>query len=79
MADEQHPVKLPGFGLAHEQSSGLPIAKDWYPSPITLRERAMLSLMLALKDKPKWDRKVMRDDIVTKWRTISHLTTDQRI
>lgn len=59
---------LPGVGEPFEQESHLPVAEDWYASPLTVRERSMLGLMLALKDKPEWDRKVLDKSIVAKWR-----------
>lgn len=33
-----------------------------------VRERAMLAVMAALKDKPDWERKVLDETIVAKWR-----------
>lgn len=66
---KQHiPQPLPGFGASLKVESHLPIAQKWYASPITVRERAMLSLMSALKDKAEWDRKVFDESIVRKWR-----------
>ncbi|KAF7185222.1 hypothetical protein HII31_13497 [Pseudocercospora fuligena] len=61
-------IELPGFGLELEQESDIPIALDWHASPTTVKERAMIGLMLALKDKPNWDRKVFDEEIVAKWR-----------
>lgn len=61
-------VQLPGFGMELEQESNLPIALDWYASPTTVHERAIIGLMLALKDKPEWDRKVFDEEIASKWR-----------
>ena len=66
--DVQPEQPLPGFGLPLLAESHLPIAQKWYASPITVRERAMLSLMSALKDKPDWDKKVFDESIVGKWR-----------
>ncbi|KXS95124.1 hypothetical protein AC578_2878 [Pseudocercospora eumusae] len=62
-------IQLPGCGLELVQESDLPIALDWHASPMTVKERAMIGLMLALKDKPQWDRKVFDEKIVSKWRT----------
>lgn len=59
---------LPFFGKPFEQESDLHTAEDWLASPLTVRERSMLSLMLALKDKPEWDRKVFDEEIVSRWR-----------
>lgn len=66
--DVQPEQPLPGFGLPLPAESHLPIAQKWYASPITVRERAMLSLMSALKDKVNWDAKVFDESIVRKWR-----------
>lgn len=61
-------VQLPGFGLDLYQQSHLPIAQSWFASPMTVRERTMIGLMLALKDKPEWDRKVFDEGIVANWK-----------
>ena len=66
--DDLEHVPLPGLGEDFMQDSDYPIAEDWYASAMTVRERTMLSLMLALKDKPEWDRKVFDEEIVGKWR-----------
>jgi hypothetical protein len=36
--------------------------------PITVRERVMIAVMAALKDKLDWERKVFDELIVDKWR-----------
>ncbi|KAK4508643.1 hypothetical protein PRZ48_002382 [Zasmidium cellare] len=59
---------LPLLGEPFEQESELNTAADWFASPLTVRERSMIGLMLALKDKPEWDRKVFDEEIVAKWR-----------
>lgn len=68
VATEHLDLGLPLLGEPFEQESHLPTAGDWFASPLTVRERSMLCLMLALKDKPEWDRKVFDDTIVAKWR-----------
>ena len=68
MASDNNGIRLSGFGLPLERESKLPVAQGWFPSPMTVRERAMLGLMAALKDKPEWDRKVFNEEIVAKWR-----------
>lgn len=75
MAESEHDITadelelgLPGIGEPLEQESHLPVAQDWYASPLTVRECSMLGLMLALKDKPEWDWKVFDEEIVAKWR-----------
>ena len=61
--DDLEHVPLPGLGEDFMQDSDYPIAEDWYASAMTVRERTMLSLMLALKDKPEWDRKVFDEEL----------------
>ena len=61
---------LPGYCLPLSQDSHLPRAVDsWNANPITVRERMMISVMVTLKDKPEWHRKVFDEQIVAKWRT----------
>ena len=66
-------MALPGIDLPLEQTSELPIegaAGNWHKRaiPLTIRERVMLDLMAALKNKPDWEKKIFDKDIVRKWR-----------
>lgn len=65
-------MNLPGIDLPLQQESGLRTEGDdatWYEHalPLTVRERVMLDIMAALKNKTDWERKVFDDTIVEKW------------
>lgn len=66
--EDRSDLGLPGWDLPLEQHSHLPLASEWFASPLTVRERTMLALMGALKNKSNWDRKVFDEEIVAKWR-----------
>ena len=76
-------IKLPGFGLPINEggpSDRFPNAvMDWGATPITVRERTMMSMMNSITDKPEWDRKVFEDDIVSKWRQEALGTEDMDV
>lgn len=72
------PLKVPGFGLPINY---LPDG-EYFPSAIidvshsyslaqgdavTVRELIMLHLMNIITDKPEWDSKVFRKDLIQKW------------
>jgi hypothetical protein len=66
-------MALPGIDLPLDQHSDLPTEGQrgyWYEKalPVTVRERVMLTVMAALKDKPDWERKVFDELIVSRWR-----------
>ena len=66
-------MQLPGIGLPLNQHSALPLEGRrgyWYERalPLTVRERVMIAIMAALKDKPDWERKVFNELIVDRWR-----------
>lgn len=71
------PINLPSKGAAwaqlkswHDDRHAFPTALDpWTGWPITLRERAMISFMGEIAEKPEWQRKVCDKEIVQKWRT----------
>lgn len=72
-ADAVNKLALPGIGLPIKQDSELPIEGrrgDWRhcATPVTVRERVMIAIMAALKDKPDWERKVFDELTVDKWR-----------
>ncbi|KAK3704493.1 hypothetical protein LTR37_013776 [Vermiconidia calcicola] len=41
---------------------------DWDGRPLTLREKAMMSMLADVMDKPDWQHKVHNEEIVAKWR-----------
>lgn len=66
-------MALPGIDLPLRQSSELPSEGaygNWHKRaiPLTVRERVMLDLMAALKNKQGWERKIFDDSIVDRWR-----------
>lgn len=66
-------MAFPGIDLPLEQTSELPTEGadgNWHKRaiPLTVRERVMLDLMAALKNKPGWEKKIFDDKIVGKWR-----------
>lgn len=65
-------IKLPGFGLDvnyEGPEDRFPnVIMDWEGTPLTVRERTMMSLMDQITDKPEWDRKVFDEGIVQRWR-----------
>jgi hypothetical protein len=72
---------LPGIHLPIKQESELPTEGrrgTWrgYALPLTVRERIMIAVMAALKDKPHWERKVFDELIVDKWRQEALTATD---
>lgn len=65
---------LPGIDIDVKQDSGLPTEGRggyWYELalPVTVRERVIIAVTAALKDKPDWERKVFDESIVSKWRS----------
>jgi len=65
-------MALPGIDSPLEQKSDLPIEGvngnwDRRAIPLTVRERVMLDLMAALKNKRDWEKKIFDNDIVGKW------------
>ena len=69
-SEETRGVVLPGYGspLAPYHTPLRDATESWYARPITVRERVMIALMAALKDKAGWDRKVFDEEIVSRWR-----------
>lgn len=66
-------IAFPGIDLPLRQSSELPTEGaygNWHKRaiPLTVRERVMLDLMAALKNKQGWERKIFDNSIVDKWR-----------
>lgn len=70
MASER--IALPGFGLPVDHVNvreAFPNAvEDWALEPATVRERTMIAMMDSITDKPEWDRKILDEKIVGKWR-----------
>lgn len=67
-------MELPGVGAPIVQRSGLPTegrTGNWreIALPITVRERVIIAVIAALKDKPDWERKVFDENVVAKWRS----------
>jgi hypothetical protein len=67
--------KLPGLGLplSFMPEEHFPTAvphwqTGWAGTPVTVRERAMETIMNLITDKPDWHRKVLDDSIISKWR-----------
>ncbi|KAE8144643.1 hypothetical protein BDV25DRAFT_171273 [Aspergillus avenaceus] len=69
------PLKVPGFNDIPLELSldsedrfydGAPM--DWYSSPLTVRELAMLNLMETLTDRPGWYNLVFDKRTVAKWK-----------
>lgn len=73
MAPPEFRIARPGFGLPinHEPPHAFPHAiGDYVVSVgITLRERRMLDFITQISDKPDWDRKVLDQEIVAKWKS----------
>jgi hypothetical protein len=66
-------MNRPGIDLPLKQDSALPSEGRkgrWHEValPVTVRERVIIAITAALKDKPDWERKVFDDTIVDKWR-----------
>lgn len=67
-------VAPPSIGLPVSQLSSLPTEGDhdhcWFVHalPLTVRERVMMAVMAALKDKQDWEREVFDELIVNRWR-----------
>jgi hypothetical protein len=64
----------PGLGQPLPQQSPLRTegrGGNWFEValPVTVRERAIIAITAALKDKPEWERKVFDETIVSKWRS----------
>ncbi|KAF4303366.1 putative duf1665 domain containing protein [Botryosphaeria dothidea] len=73
MAPPEVRIARPGFGLPinHDPSHAFPHAIGDYvvSGGITLRERRMLDFITQISDKPDWDRKVLDQEIVAKWKS----------
>lgn len=66
-------MTLPGIDSPLEQHSLLPRqdydgAWSHYIIPIMVRERIIMAMAAALKDKQDWERKVFDEAIVNKWK-----------
>lgn len=80
LPDRSVGVQLPGFGLPVDHmpkwsreetiTQRYPHAiADFYASDgVTVRERRMLEFINQISDKPEWERKVLDEEIVAKWR-----------
>lgn len=79
------PTTLPGINapLYNETSSSFlsGIFNNWYEAalPITVRERVMLGVMAALKDKKNWEEKVFDPVIVGKWKSEALEASDRMV
>jgi len=70
------PLKVPGFGLAvdldlhpyHHKRFHHGV-NDFHNERLVAREVAMLGLMNAITEKPRWQEKIFDEKIVEKWRT----------
>ncbi|KAF9871992.1 hypothetical protein CkaCkLH20_10624 [Colletotrichum karsti] len=71
-AAQDHPIKLPGFGLPlnHKPESHFPTAvDDWFQSwPHTIRERCMVTLMEEVTLEKDWDSKAFSDSAISDWK-----------
>lgn len=59
---------LPGYREPLQVGSMQLSAYSWLASPMTVRERTLIALIGALKDKTEWERKVFDETIAAKWR-----------
>lgn len=79
------PPTLPGINAPlYEETSSLFLSglfNNWYETalPITVRERVMLGVMAALKDKKNWEEKVFDPIIVGKWKSEALEARDRMI
>ncbi|OGM43098.1 hypothetical protein ABOM_008234 [Aspergillus bombycis] len=69
------PLKVPGFNniplelsLESEDRFYDAVPMDWYSSPLTVRELAMLNLMETLTDRPGWYNLVFDKRTAAKWK-----------
>ena len=69
------PLKVPGFNniplelsLDSEDRFYDAVPMDWYSSPLTVRELAMLNLMETLTDRPGWYNLVFDKSTAAKWK-----------
>ncbi|KAE8133533.1 hypothetical protein BDV38DRAFT_296043 [Aspergillus pseudotamarii] len=69
------PLKVPGFNnypleltLDCEDRFHDTVPMDWFSSPLTARELAMLNLMETLTDRPGWYNLIFDKHTVTKWK-----------
>ena len=64
---------IPAFPLEHEEDGSVirrrcPTAViDWGGRPLTIRERAMMSMISEVMEKAHWEQKVFDEGIVAKW------------
>lgn len=74
-------MHLPGLGAPIVQESRLPTEGKrgvWheFALPLTIRERAIMDVTAAIKDKPDWERKVFDETVVAKWRSEALLANE---
>lgn len=80
------PTTLPGINAPLDEETSpssflTRISNLWYESalPITVRERVILGVMAALKDKKNWEEKIFDPVIVGKWKSEALEASDRMI
>jgi hypothetical protein len=74
--NDGRPLQVPGFGLAvdfeldtwRDKRFGHGV-NDFHNERLVVREIAMLAIMDAITEKPRWQEKIFDETIVEKWRT----------
>ncbi|KAK3718746.1 hypothetical protein LTR37_004965 [Vermiconidia calcicola] len=59
------PLPVDGDGFRERCPNAI---TDWGGRPLTLREKAMMSMLAEVMDKPDWQQKVHDEETVAKWR-----------